>query len=480
MVDRSLDEYGGMVADMEVFTDGQEGNGLDELRSFAWPKRINLIVHNIEAEQNNASVSLVNINAENRQVKVKVENPAESKELSFWLELQNGEIVVDKEPMVLKAGQVRFHVFDLKKLPPEIDRFVIKLSGDTETYDNKVFCIIPKVEKKKIVWLGQLKENDKSAAFYFNVLCESRDDLEIEFDSQDLMKPEFKAELVVVDRDLNQEEIKPLKDYMNEGGTVLFLMNSEAAKLSLENLSEEKINVAAVDAPDYFLLSDMRYDHWLFQPFVESKFKDFSSIYFWKARKISLEDENKFTVLAKLDDDIPAVLSKSFEKGELIVLNSSWSKEDSQLALNSKFIPFVNALVTSSTRHRENLLHYISGDPRIKKLTGLKDAWRGLLPGYYEFKDGNESRYLAVNLSPLESKMKVLENVVYEKAGLPFVKQSVLSAHEKKRYDSEISGISNEVKNQGIWRYLLISAILILIIESMVAHSTHKKMEQAV
>jgi len=478
-LDRHLDEFGGEVADLEIFTDGQAGKGLDEIRSFSWPKRVNVIVHNIEANQNNASVSLVDINAENRQVKVKVENPAESKEVSLWLELQNGEIIVDKEPMVLEPGQVRFHVFDLKKLPAQVSQFTIQISGDSESYDNKLYCIIPKVKKKKVIWLGKLDKAQKSDDFYFNILCESRTDLELTFDAKALEDSKVKAEMVVIDRALSQEELAPIKEYAQDGGTVLFLLKNKDLSLSLEGVAGEKVHVTEVKAPDYFLLSGLRFEHWLFQPFVESKFKDFSTIYFWQARKVVLEENTKFQSLAKLDDDIPAVLSKPIGKGELIVMNSSWGKEDSQLALNSKFIPFVNALVTASTRNKENLLHYSSGDPRVQKLLG-KDSKKGNAPGFYDFKDGEETRQLAVNLSPAESKMKVLENVDYEKVGLPLVKQSVLASHEKSRYESEIAAHSGEIKNQGIWRYLLITAILILLAESLVAHKTHKKMEQAV
>ena len=479
-LDRHLDQYGGEAADMEIFTDGQSGKGLDELRSFSWPSRINVIVHNIEASTDNASLSLVNINPENRQVKVKVVNPPESKELSLWLELQNGEIVVDKEPMVLQPGQVRFHTFDLKKMPSEVDRFTVELSGDTEKYDNKLYCIIPKVEKKQVVWLGKFDQEKKSDDFYLKVLGESREDIEVLFDGKGLGNEEFKPALLAVDRDLSQDEVQSVKNYMTVGGTVLFLLKNKNLELSLEALSEEKLQVSEIDAPDYFLLSELRFEHWLFQPFIESKFKDFSTVYFWQARKVVFEEESKFVTLAKFEDDIPAVLSKPVGKGELIVMCSSWGKSDSQLALNSKFIPLVNALVTASNRHRENLLHYDSGDPRIKTLTGNIDSWRGLLPGYYDFKDGEETRQLAINLSPAESKMKVLENVDYEKVGIPFVKQSALDTHEKSRYENEIAAVSSEVKNQGIWRYLLIAAVLILLAESMVAHMTHKKMEQAV
>ncbi|MCM8526755.1 MAG: hypothetical protein NE327_09580, partial [Lentisphaeraceae bacterium] len=313
-----------------------------------------------------------------------------------------------------------------------------------------------------------------------NVLNESREDLELSFDESIILKPEFNPSLLVVDRILTEEEIKPIQEYTDNGGTVLFLLKKEEQKLSLESLSGEKVSVREETAPDYFLLSEMRFDHWLFQPFIESKFKDFSTIYFWRARKVTLGEDSKFTTLAKLDDDIPAVLSKTIGKGELIVMNSSWGKDDSQLALNSKFIPFVNALVTASVRHKQNLLHYPSGDPRIRALTGNIDAWRGQLPGFYDFEDNGEIRKMAVNLSPQESKMQLLENVDYESAGLPFVKQSKLAEHEKSRYEREISNSSTEVQNQGIWRYLLILAVIILLIESLIAHTTHKKMEQAV
>lgn len=478
-IDRHLDQFGGTRADLEIFTDAQEGKGLDEIRSFSWPQRINVIVHKLEADQDNASISLVDINAENQQVKVKVSNPEESKDLNLKVELKTGEIVGATENISLASGKNRFMVFDLKKLPAGTKQFTVEISGDQEKYDNKIYCLIPEIAKKQVLWLGAEKIEPKGDSFYFNILCESRKDLELSFDEELLSKEDFKPSLLVVDRIISTDEVKPIQDYMSKGGTVLFLLKDSEQKLSLESLSGESLSISDTTAPDYFLLSDMRFDHWLFQPFIESKFKDFSTVYFWRSRKLTLGEKTTFSTLAKLDEDIPAVLSKTIGKGEMVVMNSSWGKDDSQLALNSKFIPFVNALVTASTRHKENLLHYYSGDPRLKTLTGNIDSWRGILPGFYDFKDGKKTRKLAINLSPLESKMKLLENVDYESVGIPYVKQSVLAKHEKSRYESEISSAGTEVKNQGIWRYLLIAAVIVLLIESLIAQTTHKKMEQA-
>ena len=224
----------------------------------------------------------------------------------------------------------------------------------------------------------------------------------------------------------------------------------------------------------------MRFDHWLFQPFSESKFKDFSTVFFWKVRELQLQENSSLSVLASLNEDIPAVLSKTVGKGELVLMTSGWGKEDSQLALNSKFIPFVNALVTASGRYKQNKLQYISGDPKVGLLTANKDAWKGQLPGFYDYVSNGETGKFALNLSPSESKMKLLENVDYEKAGIPFVKESVLKEHQLKRYEQETVAVGSEVKNKNIWRYLLLAAVVVLLIESVVAHTTHKKMEQAV
>ena len=478
-MDRSLDVYGGSSADIEVFTDSQAGEGLDELRSFSWPQRVNVIVHKIDASTENASVSLVNINAENQQVKVKVENPDQSRKLSLWLELKTGDIVASAEAMVLDPGTVRFHVFDLKALPKGTDKFTVQLSGDKEPYDNKIYCIIPKIEKKNILWLGQEKDG-KGADFYFNVLCESRADLEVSFDEKELKNPQLKPELLVVNRALNEDELQPIQNYMNGGGTVLFLVNSPAQAGTLESLTGEKLIIKEVNAPDYYLLSGMRFDHWLFQPFSESKFKDFSTVFFWKVRELQLQENSSLSVLASLNEDIPAVLSKTVGKGELVLMTSGWGKDDSQLALNSKFIPFVNALVTASGRYRQNKLQYISGDPKVGLLTANKNAWKGQLPGFYDYVSNGETGKFALNLSPSESKMKLLENVDYEKAGIPFVKESVLKEHQMKRYEQETVAVGSEVKNKNIWRYLLLAAVVVLLIESVIAHTTHKKMEQAV
>jgi hypothetical protein len=127
-------------------------------------------------------------------------------------------------------------------------------------------------------------------------------------------------------------------------------------------------------------------------------------------------------VLASYDDRDPAVLRIPIGKGGVIVFTSDWSPRDSQLALSSKFVPLLHAILDESAGLPPARAQYFVGEeiplpqgaqPFVMRKpdgTGAPVSAGGKFsgtdqPGIYVANPG-ELRFV-VNLDPEESRSPV-------------------------------------------------------------------------
>ena len=113
---------------------------------------------------------------------------------------------------------------------------------------------------------------------------------------------------------------------------------------------------------DYALLGEIDFAHPLFAPFADPRFSDFSHIHFWKHRRVEFPTTAGVRVLAKFDDGSPALAQVPVGKGNLLVLASGWNPADSQLAVSSKFPPFMQTLLDWSGAAAPARFQFYTGD----------------------------------------------------------------------------------------------------------------------
>jgi len=462
IVERFMDQENSSSADIELFTDGQKGEGLEKLYRNPWNKNINVIVNKIEASQKNAGLKLIGLKEDKSELKIRL----------IWNELSDKQTLLVKltsegdnyyEKKITNTKENQFLEIPLIALPDSATSFEVLLEGDGEDYDNTLYCVVPKKERRSILYLGDDKEKSKSNYFYLNLFFEGDEFSELLCDELEMLrKKEIKPAFVVVNRPFFQNEIDPIREYLNEGGTVVFMLQDVAMEKSLSKLINEKIKVTQAQADDYLLWGQIDDTHWLFEPFFESKFKDFSSIFFWKYRKVEWEIQSKLKPIATFDNGDPALLSATFGTGELLLFTSSWSAADSQLAINSKFVPLINAILLSAQRNDKDKQQYFCGE-------GVSFE----KPGHYLHAKGSP---LAVNVSSAESKMKQLSVEDYQTA-VSLITDSDLKTHMEKRYTQKKQLEKEGSSNNWLWQYIIIAVLVMSAIESIVAYVTNKRMD---
>jgi hypothetical protein len=177
--------------------------------------------------------------------------------------------------------------------------------------------------------------------------------------------------------------------------------------------------------------------------------------------------------------------------GRLLALTSGWNPDDSQLALSSKFVPLVGALLdlaygagqiaTGGTVHEPVVLPDLPGSPafvvlapggrKIEVPAGERTFTGTDEPGIYRATAGATEIPFAVNLASVESNTAPLELEQLAQRGVPLGK-SLSRANRTERIrqqrDTELES------RQKVWRWLIIAALGLLIAETWWAGRTER------
>jgi hypothetical protein len=275
------------------------------------------------------------------------------------------------------------------------------------------------------------------------------------------------------------------------------------------------------------LIGEIAFDHPLFAPFAAPQYSDFTKIHFWKHRKIDVGGgsgprpgparptdrrteppptsgpdpavdgrttgrPDAVRVLARFEDGDPAVMERPVGKGSVVVMASGWSPIDSQLARSSKFVPLMMAMLDRYDPRPFDIEEHTVGD-RIA-LASSPGATKGLTvhkpsaavvslePGATEFDQTDEPgiytvdatsgpRSFAVDLDPSESKTAPLNVETLEQFGCRLANPS-----RDKIDRDELRQLHNaELESrQKLWRWLILAAIGVLIVETGLAGITRR------
>ncbi len=235
------------------------------------------------------------------------------------------------------------------------------------------------------------------------------------------------------------------------------------------------------------MLGEIAFDHPLFAPLAAAQFNDFTKIHFWKYRRIDPKSLGEGRVLARFENGDAAMIEKAMGKGRLIVMTSGWQPADSELARSSKFVPLLAGLLEGRDARPLGATSYLVHDrvpvPVIDKATtGLAvhkpDGTVVTIPpaaaffaetdqpGLFTIDTPAGARSFAVNLDPSESKTAPLHLETLEQLGCRLAK------HVPKKVDEEQlrQMYSAELENrQKLWRWLILGAIGVLIVETWLA-----------
>jgi hypothetical protein len=246
-------------------------------------------------------------------------------------------------------------------------------------------------------------------------------------------------------------------------------------------LERPAIPISEATIKDYALLGEIDFQHPFFAPFSDPRFSDFTKIHFWKHRRLDPAALGGARVIAKFDRGDPAVLQIPLGRGSVVVLASTWRPTDSQLALSSKFVPLLHAILEQSTSIPVSKAQYFVGDVipltvatglSVKKPDGTEIAIAAdppsiepEQPGIYTVSPGNQR--FVVNLSPEESRLTPLPLDRFNALGVP-LESPVLDPAVAAQRAATAQAVELEGR-QKVWRWLIAGALGILLLETLIA-----------
>jgi Aerotolerance regulator N-terminal/von Willebrand factor type A domain len=500
-----------------VVSDLQEGAALDRLQGYEWPRGTSVEFISVgQAQPNNVSLHWVpegeesKTTAEAPPLRLRVTNSPANKREQFgihWVEQAQqssrvgggssdpAEISPDRAPgdknipAYVPAGQTRIVRIPSPAGTGSAAQTSLRIEGDEIPFDNTVHLLPPQPIRIPILFLGKEPANDSQGLLYFlhRAFPKTRgQDIEIIAHASQDSVPAFQsqaAQLLVLGEEPGAPSINAAREAAISGRVVVVPLLSPESASSLAALLEGAApTVTEAPVKDYALLGKIDFQHPLFAPFSDPRFSDFTKIHFWKYRRVDPSTLPGARVIAEFDRGDPAVLQIPLGRGSVVVIASSWKPADSQLALSSKFVPLLHALLEQSTDIPPTKAQYFVGDiiPMSSSTTGYAvrkpdgtevriDSGEPFAatdqPGIYAVSPGG--RRFVVNLSPEESRLTPLPLDRFSAMGIPLQKPEVDPKIAAQRANAaqafEIEG------RQKVWRWLIATALGVLLLETLIA-----------
>lgn len=522
-----------------VISDFQSGSRIEALQSFEWPKRVSVEPQPVSlANTTNAHATVLPAEEGNElaDVRVRVSNAADSKGDQFFVAWHKSADVAVYVP----AGQSRIVRLPRGEDGLSADRVVLR--GDDHDFDNTFYVVPPRKLVMTVLYAGRDEENDPNGLQLYLRMAMANDPLrQVEIkpleNGESLKLPdELAPKLVVVSQAVSVDLQATLRSFAEHGGTLLLVASNEAGDVfgpfidDTQQITDSQTS-DAVSAPrsvttdvitedltpprapsaneKYLLLGEIDFAHPLFAPFASPRYNDFTKIHFWKHRSIKLKPNATTRIVARFDNGDPALLERRVGAGRVISLLSGWQPEESQLALSSKFVPLIGALLDLACGGTESIEGVSVGQPvtlhDTRRAGGVsppvesksgdelrtegptlparqvdkfvirtpdgRDVDNGAstsfsdttVPGIYRAKSGSTETPFAVNLSPTESNTAPMDLEQLEQRGVRFAVEQTRSERIdriRQQRDTELES------HQKVWRWLIVLALATLILET--------------
>ena len=474
-----------------VLTDRQEGAQLDGLQGHDWPTGLQLTLKTVASTAvGNAGIHLAPGHAtedtDSTSQRVRVTNSDDAAREQFQLAWRQGDTThTNTVPVYVPAGQSRTLTAPRRPAGPN---WQLALLGDSETFDNTLHIAPLTPEPVRIHYLGRESAEDTEAMRFY---------LERAFSTTRLQHVEVLTHLpsalegklahpddrlLIIGEPIEAAHVDRVRQFAESGHSVLLPLKSDAMAGTLTALAKSgPIPLSEASVEKYALLSQVDFEHPLLAPFNEPRFSDFTKIHFWKHRTLDPARLPGARVLARFDDGDPALLDLPLGHGHLFVLTSGWHPADSQLALASKFVPLLYSMLElGQTGGRLKTAHFV-GQPVT--LPGESDTARTVTgpgpdaqipagqsgfhadqPGLFTLQ-GSRPVTFAVNVPARESRTEPLAPERLDGLNLPFAPGSVEKAEIEQNREQTLIDEQLE-KRQKIWRWLIVAAIMLVLLET--------------
>jgi hypothetical protein len=484
-----------------LISDLQEGSRLEGLQGSDWPRGLEVQIERLQPRRpTNAGLQWVTDAEDSAKaeadtaIRVRVSNSANAQREQFQL---HWEGVPAAAPLDIYVPPGQSRVVEAPKLPANVAGERLVLTGDDDDFDNSVYILKPKAGQVTVLFLGDEAEKDSTQPLYYLKRAfqpTRRQTVEIKPHPPSAPLPPAElaeARLLIATDRLPESQAAAAQNFIAAGGTVLFAMKNAASAETIGRLAGiDGLGAEEITATNYAMFGQIDFEHPLFAPFADPRYNDFTKIHFWKYRRLDARKIPDARVLARFDNGDAALLEIPKGKGRLLVLTSGWQPADSQLALSSKFVPLLYAILELSGGIKGQPMQFHVGDEvnlanlsssvTAQPLTIRKpDGTQAQLaagqasfpqtdaPGIYTVVSVQPPVRFAVNLDAAESRTAPLQVDELERLGVPLKTRDIEVAKqvEQKRrlHDTELEN------QQKLWRWLTFAALMVLLGETWLA-----------
>ncbi|WP_406697903.1 BatA domain-containing protein [Singulisphaera sp. Ch08] len=494
------EKAGRMPRRIVLISDLQQGSRLEALGGFEWPSDVELDLKTVSDLGTNASLHALADLVETEPAKdtpgrrVGVTNEPGSTREKFQLVRVDSKGVETAKPIDVYVPPGESRVVRLPKPEGDLAPGTLRLKGDAHPFDNTLYSADEHREESTVLYVGKDEPDDSAGLLYYleRVFHNTpRRSVTIRTASPAValtLESPRSVPLVILTSETTAENARKLHAYEQAGGTVLNVVTTAGKAETLATLLDVapwEIEEGTVKRD--LMLGEIAFDHPIFSALAAAQYNDFTKIHFWKYRRISTDKLKDSRVLARFENGDPAIVEQGVGKGSVIVLASGWNPNDSQLARSSKFVPLMAAILERREARPATQGNHLVHDPVSLPVT--EGAAKGLVvrtpgggtvatapgstlfsetdrPGVYTIETTAGARDFAVNLDPMESKTTPLNVETLEQFGCRLANQSNATVdrdHLRQMQNAELEG------RQKLWRWLILTAIGILIVETWLA-----------
>ena len=292
-----------------------------------------------------------------------------------------------------------------------------------------------------------------------------------------------------------------LTGYVRSGGSMIIALNPAVSSGIFNSSFGELLpgRVASLSSPDsprdrYRLLTDVNYQHPVFQPFSGPRHGDFGTVRFY--RTAQFEPDSSASVPARFDDGAAAVAEKALGNGRTFLVLSTFDLAWTDFPIREVFVPFlyesIDYLASRGTMHERGAgLYRLAGEavrlpddaqhvelpsgeqvPVETSRSGRKLFTQTRQPGLYRVQSAAGQQTFAINLDTRESDFTRMDAEAFAAALINPVAVSP-EARETESRDRLVRDAEVE-RRQGIWWILGFTLIALVLGETLLANRTHR------
>lgn len=484
----------------------------DSTRINSQENKINFYAFNMSVEDyQNYSVSKLNLESQiiekNKPIKFSavISNlsslPVNDVNASLFI---NGERFAQKN-ISLKAFEETTINFETTLNKSGLMEASVILEDDKINYDNKVFTTFMIKDEINLLILYKNKNDIDYIESAFMSYSSSG---KLKITNQQINNFVFSNlslnDVIVMIGEPQANQLNILKNYIQSGGNLIYFPGSKSSINEINNFylqfglypSADLIEIEP-NSLSFAEFSFIYFNHPIFADlFSQKNKKEINSPKFYKYVKTF--ESTSLKPIIKLNDNSVFLGETNFKKGRILLFNSAPNVSWTNFPLKGIFAPLLNKSVSYLSSSDNKKKEYFTGEqillnlkdlllPNIKAVlpegiyninlteSQLKNNYNFNISdkaGIYKFYSNDKLMdFSSVNVNPIESNLKPIEENVFES----YLKQNFNNSYFILNTSDDFLTIINQARfGSELWKLFLIIALLLALIEMFIARNTKR------